>query len=291
MRHCVCLATAILLGITGCTTARLNRFHSFAEAGNMYVTASQAAIKDAGAATVDTDSAFLIAQRPEIDTAQRKQLVVQSNGLLRQRLQLLHLVSVHAELLQQYFQALAALADPKAGNSAATAADDCYKAIAGMGPKLKEARIGGRSVSDFMPAVTAPVVAEFKVHALNEELHARSEAITKELALQQAAFDLIVQELKTDTQEQQNLKETTSVAEYAADAPLPPGWASQRAAILSAPATVASAEAAGKAADQLRKAFTALVENKPDSGDISALLSDISNGIVTAQGVQCEKAK
>jgi hypothetical protein len=196
------------------------------------------------------------------------------------------MVSVHAELLQQYFQALAELADPKTGNSAATAADDCYKAIAGMRPKLKEARTGGLSVSDFLPAVAAPVVAEFKVHALNQELHARSEAITKELALQQAAFDLIVQELKTDTQEQRNLKETTNVNEYAANAPLPPGWASQRAAILSTPASVAAAEAASKAAAQLRQAFTALVENRPDSGDLAALMGDISHVITVAQGIQ-----
>ena len=291
MRRWVYLAIAILLGVTGCTTVRLNRFNSFAEAGKMYVTASQTVIQDAGSATVDTDSAFLIAQRPEIDTAERKKLVLQSNRLLRQRLQLLHLVRVHAELLQQYFQTLAALADPKAGESAQTAAENCYKAVAGIGPKLKDAKLGGQSVSDFVPSVTAPVVAQFKVHALNEELHARSEAITKELALQQAAFDLIVQELKTDTQERQNLNETTSIAEYSADAPLPPDWASQRAALLSAPATVASAEAASKAAAQLRKAFTALVQNRTNSDDLSALLSDISTVISTARGAACEKGR
>jgi hypothetical protein len=291
MRRCVFFAIAVLLGVTGCTTVRLNRFNSFAQAGKMYVTASQTVLLDAGSATVDTDSAFLIAQRPEIDKAERKKLVVQSNGLLRQRLQLLHLVRVHAELLQQYFQTLAALADPKAGESSQMAAENCYKAVAGIGPMLKDAKLGGQSLSDFLPAVTAPVIAQFKAHALNQELHARSEAITKELALQQAAFDLIVQELKTDTQEQQNLNETASIDEYAADAPLPPDWASQRAALLSAPASVASAEAASKAAAQLRKAFTALVENKPDSSDLSALQGDISNVIATAQGVQGEKAK
>ena len=286
MQFCRYFAIAILVCTVGCAAARTNHFNTFAEAGKMYVTASQTVIKDAGTAAVETDTQFLVAHRSDMDPQQRRSTLTQSDTLLRQRLELLRLVSVHAELLQQYFEALSALSDPKTGGSLGTAAQSCFDSIKGMSPKLKEGKIGGMDVSSFMPAVTAPVVAEFKARALNEELHARSEAMTRELALQQAAFSLIAQELKTDTQEQLNFKQTKSINEYVANAPLPGDWASDREAILSTPTTVASAEAAAKAAAQLRKAFTALVENRPESGNLSALMSDISNVITMAQGIQ-----
>lgn len=281
----IALAIGIALALSGCA-ARLNQFHTFAQAGITYVTASQGVIQAAGTASVNTDSALLIKYRPDLSESQRRARVTQSDGLLKQRLNVLQLISAHGRLLQAYFQALASLSDTKAPNSVGTAAQGLYDKLATLSPALKNAAIGGTSVSNFIPKVTEPIVATFKAHALNEELHARSVAIANEVALEQAAFDAIDNELKTDAQEQQNLSETDNIAQYASSSPLPVGWASQRLAILSPAPSVAAADAASKAAAQLRNAFVAVVENRLDNADFTALMSDISNMLTLAKSIQ-----
>jgi len=285
-RFAATLTVPLLLALTGCATARLNQFNTFAQAGITYVTASQTVIQNAGTAAVNTDSALLIKSRPDLDQSQRTARVNASDKLLKQRLQVLQLVSEHGKLLQAYFEALASLSDPKATNSVGTAAQGVYDALAKMSPTLKNAKMGDTSVSSFIPTVIAPVVATFKVHALNDELKARSSAIANELALQEAAFSAIEAELKTDAQEQQNFNETDSISQYSSATPLPADWASQRLTLLSTPAAVASADAASKAAAQLRSAFTAVVENRLDSAGFASLMSDISNMLTIAQGIQ-----
>lgn len=280
------LTLPLLLALTGCVTARLNQFHNLAQAGVTYVTASQTVIQDAGTAAVNTDSALLIKERPSLDQSQWMVLVTKSDTLLKQRLQVLQLISAHGKLLQAYFEALESLSDPKAPNSVGTAAQGVYDSLAKMSPTLKNATMGSTSVSSFIPTVIAPVVATFKVHALNEELKARSNAIANELALQEAAFSAIEAELKTDTQEQQNFRETDSINQFATAPALPAEWASQRLTLLSTPAAVASADAASKAAAQLRSAFTAVVENRLDSAGFASLMSDISNMLTIAQSIQ-----
>ena len=273
------------IALNGCAE-RLNQFNTFAQAGTTYVTASQSVIQAAGTATVNTDSALLMKYRSDLDETQRRERVTKSDTLLKERLHVLQLISAHGKLLQQYFEALASLSDPKATNTVGTAAQGVYDSLAKISPELKNARMGGTSVSSFIPTVISPIVATFKAHALNEELKARASAIVNEIALQEAAFSAIAAELKTDAQVQQNLKETDSIDEFVAGASLPTDWAAQRLAILSAPPAVASADAASKAAAQLRSAFSALVENRPDSTGFTSLMNDVSNMLTITQSIQ-----
>lgn len=117
-------------------------------------------------------------------------------------------------------------------------------------------------------------------------MHARSNAIANELALQEAAFSAIEDQLKTDLQVQQNLRETESIGQFAGPAALPAEWASQRLTLLSTPAVVASADAASKAAAHLRSVFTAVVEDRFDGAGFASLMSDISNMLTIAQSIQ-----
>ena len=284
-----CTLTALALSavpmLTGCA-ARLNQFNTFAQAGITYVTASQSVIQAAGTASVNTDSALLIKYRPELSEAQRRERVTQSDTLLKQRLNVLQLISAHGRLLQAYFQVLASLSDPKAPDSVGTAAQGVYNSLAKLSPSLKNVTIGGTTVSSFIPTVTAPIVAVFKAHALNEELKARSGAIANEIALQEGAFNAIEAELKTDAQEQQNLSETDSIAQFASTNPLPAEWASQRLTLLTTSPSVGAADAASKAAAHLRSTFTAIVENRLDSADFASLMSDISNMLTLTQSIE-----
>lgn len=279
------LTLPTLFALAGCA-ARINQFNTFAQTGIKYEKASQSVIQAAGTTAVNTDSALLIKERPHLDPANRRKFVIQSDALLEQRLHVLHLISIHGELLEQYFEALASLSDPKAPNSVGTAAQQIYNSLAKMRPALKNAKVGSVTVSNFIPTVIAPAVATFRVHALNRELKARADLIAKELALQQAAFLAIESEMKTDAQEQHNLMETNSIDQFAASTPLPATWASQRLALLSTPAAVASAEAAADASAQLRTAFTAVVENRSDSADFASLMTDVSHMLTLAQNIK-----
>ena len=286
------LGLVLLLGtvglISGCA-ARLNQFDTFSQAGISYVAASQSVIRAANTAVVNTDSALLIKVRPDLDESQRKKRVTESNKLLKERILVLQLISDHGKLLQAYFEALAALSDPKATDTVGSAAQGVYDSLAKMSPNLKNAKMGNTTVSNFIPTVTAPIVTTFKAHALDKELKARSGAIANELALQEAAFSAIEVEFKTDTEEQQNLRETESISQFAGGTPLPADWARQRLELLSTPDTVASADAASKAAAHLRSTFTALAENRLDSAGFASLMSDISNMLTIAQNIQSAK--
>lgn len=276
----------LLLALAGCGTARLNQFNNFAQAGTAYVTASQTLIQEAGATTINADSALLVKSRPDLSQSDRRERVTKSNKLLSDRLRVLNLISAHGKLLQAYFETLSSLSDPKATDSVGPAAQNVYDSLAKLSPALKNAKVGSASVSTFIPQVTAPIVVTFKVYKLNEELHARSEAIVNELALQEAAFRVIEDQLKTDTKELNNILVTNSVNQFAAAGELPGGWASQRLTVLSSGASVASADAAAKAAKHLRDAFTALVENRFDNAGFASLMSDISNMLVIAQEIK-----
>lgn len=280
------LILALILPSLGCVATRLNRFNTFAQAGLRYTVATQTVTQGAGNATVNTDSALLLKYRPDLTEPQRRQRVTTSNDLLRQRLQVLRLIGAHSKLLQAYFEALAALSDPKAPNSVGTDIQGAYDSLAKMSPPLKSAKIGSTSVSSFIPKLATPIVARFKVHALDAELKARAGAITEELALQEAALTAMEEELKTDAQLQQNFREVDNVNQFASAAPLPTEWTTQRLIILSTPPVIASIDAASKASTDLRKAFAALIENRFDTAEFETLMNDISNIISISQNIQ-----
>lgn len=163
----------LLLALTGCATGRLDQFNNLAQAGISYVTASQTVIQDAGTAAVTTDSALLVKYRPDLSQSERRALVTASDKSLKERLQVLKSIAAHGKLLQAYFEALASLSDPKAPDSVGTAAQSVYNSLAKISPTLKNATMGSAkgstSVSSFIPTVIAPIVATFKVQALDEE--------------------------------------------------------------------------------------------------------------------------
>jgi hypothetical protein len=282
----VLVLSSLLSALTGCATGRLDQFNNLAQAGTTYVKASQAFIQEAGTATVNADSALLVKYRQDLNQSERKARVTESNTLLAQRLKVLQLISAHGKLLQAYFEALSSLSDPKATNSVGTAAQNVYDSLAKMSPTLKNAKMGTTSVSAFIPQVTAPIVVTFKVDKLDAELKARSSAIETELALQEAALRAIEDQLRTDFGVLNNILEADSINQFTAAGTLPAGWASQRLTLLSSAASVASADAASKAAEHLRSAFTAVVENRLDNAGFASLMSDISNMLAIAQEIK-----
>src|SRR2546429_1158205 len=106
-----------------------------------------------------------------------------------------------------------ALPDPKPPATLGTAAQGVFDSIGGLSPAIKSASLGGVKIGDHIPQATSFAVQVFKAKALENELKARSKAIERELALQEAAFTLITSTLETDLAVQLQLEETEEVIE------------------------------------------------------------------------------
>jgi hypothetical protein len=278
VRRFTSVALALLLGIvTSACAARVTQFGDFAQAGLTYVKASEAVIDEAGTASIRANNATLVKTRPAIEPGRRLDVINTHNELLKQRLVILQDIRRHGRVLQLYFQALAGLAGSDAPQSAAAAAEGAFASLSKLSPAIRTAKVGEASVGALIPAVTKPIVASFKVRALERELELRSEAIAIEIALQEAAFTAIGQLLATDLQIQLNAFETEQVNNpFAADGALPGNWAGNREQLLKMTGTVASAGAAAAAARNLRGSFESLVNNRFDRTALDSLLLDIN---------------
>src|SRR5207253_1499816 len=192
-----------------------------------------------------------------------------------------------AGLLQSYFETLAALADPKAPATLGTAAQGVFDSIGGLSPAIKSASLGGVKIGDHIPQATSFAVQVFKAKALENELKARSKAIERELALQEAAFTLITSTLETDLAVQLQLEETEEVIEpFAAAKDLPKGWAVHREEILRARVAAASSKAAQEAAAKLRESFVALVENRLSEPSIAGIITAINSMLNSTEAIK-----
>lgn len=284
----VLLLVASLQFLGGCAAARLTQFHNFAQAGTAYTKASQVVLDEAGSAAIQEDSLVLEKNREGLTTAEaRRNFINGQNQELRKRLALLEDIGRHGRLLQSYFETLAVLSDPKAPDSLGTAAQGVFNSIAALSPAIKDASLGGVKIGDRIPQATNFVVQVFKQKALENELKARSAAIERELALQEAAFAVITSTLEADLTVQLQLQETQDVIEpFASPKDLPKGWATRREEILRAKVAAGSSKAAQEAAAKLRESFVALVENRLSEPSIADIIAAINSMLKSVEAIK-----
>src|SRR6266478_2314693 len=286
------LSALFLVGVvqitSGCAAARLTQFHNFAQAGTAYTKASQVVLDEAGTAAIGADSLIAQKGREGLRTADgRRQFIIGDNQELRKRLVLLGDIGRHGRLLQSYFETLAALADPKAPTTLGTAAQGVFDSIGGLSPAIKSASLGGVKIGDHIPQATNFVAQVFKAKTLENELKARSKAIERELALQEAAFTVITSTLETDLTVQLQLEETEEVIEpFAAAKELPKNWPARREEILRARVAAASSRAAQEAAAKLRESFVALVENRLSEPSIAGIIAAINSMLNSIEAIK-----
>ena len=270
-------AIAFSLTLQGCVSARLAQFSGFSQAGVAYVKASGTFIDEAGSAAVRGDNAILLKNRAPLTESERRKFILESNKNLKQRLWLLQQLKRHGQLLQDYFEIMGIMADPKAPDSLGDSAKGAYDALAMLSPALKDAKIGSSTVSDFIPAVIPIVVASLKAKTLEKELRARGPLIERELALQEAMLTVLAQEIKTDLTIELNTQEIQQVINpYVAAGDVPGDWGATREEFLSATVASQSAGAAAQAAHELRSSFQRLATNQFDSAALAALIGDIN---------------
>ncbi len=283
------LVTALVCGLNyGCTTARVNYFKSFAEAGTAYSDAVSTLTQQSGQVAIDADSLILMKARDDLQPSERGPTIVEHDNLLRERLRILGMVRRHAQLLRSYFVSLAALANSDAPSGIGTSTEGVINALGGLNREIGEAKVGGEPIAKFAKGAATIIVAQFQNAALENELKLRSKAIEREIDLQQAAFDAIAAQVRTDLQIALNRQESLEVVDpfKEPNKNLPGDWLTRRREILSANLSLEAITAAADAARNLKSSFVALVENRFSPVDYQAMVKDISEIVTLIEMIQ-----
>jgi hypothetical protein len=278
--------------MTGCSsTARVNQFQQFAEAGMRYADSVGTLTEAAGKAAIDADSMVLAKTRPK-DSEKRALKILEHNKLMKERLSLLGNVRRHALLLKSYFASLASLASSDAPSGIGTATEGLVDSMGQLSGKIKKSKVGDLSVSQFSGKVVTIAVANFRRAALEKELKARAPVLEQELDIQQAALRAIADQIKIDLQANlQQMESKEVVLPYRNSKSLSSSWSKKRYKILTTHISLASAEAAADAAKRLKLSFVALLENRFGMTEMQALIKDIDEIISLVEAVKGADAK
>ncbi len=266
----------MILVLGACSTARVNQFKQFGEAGIAYVEAVDALTREAAGASVNADSAVLARTRSAVAQDDRARTVLEHNQLLKQRIEILADLRQHAGLLGAYFVSLGAMTDPDAPAEVGQAAAQFVESLGVVGGRLRTARVGDLAVDDFTGKVVEISVANFRQAQLERELRLRAPILARELDLQHAAMRAVVEAMATDIGVVLRHQEQTDVVDpFRGNAKLPKTWAKRRREILTASTAVASADSAAVAARKLGEAFAALAENRFGAVEYLAVMGEI----------------
>jgi hypothetical protein len=287
------LVPALLLTFAGCDQQRLDQFSTFATAGSQYVQAFHKFIAAAGSASIAANSAVLSTAR--IDAAKGHQslpasAVIDADKDLAQTLANLGTIDEHASALGSYFDAVTKLSDNKLNASMKSSADGLMTAMGELSSKVKDLKIEGKPVNNYVKSATDLIVAHFEVKALNDHLKIAAPKIDEALMLQQAAIDCIGEVMKADLMAAlENQENTRVIAPFTASGDLPDSWNADREAYLRAKVTIDNVESAQSAIKQLRQAFQQLVTAKA-SPNLGSILRDIEKMAEYASAVESSKA-
>jgi hypothetical protein len=279
---------AASVGLAACTTARIDQFERFAEAGVAYSGAIDALTLEAANAAIDADSAVLARARDALSAEERTRTVLDHNDLLKQRVGLLRDLQRHADLLRNYFLVLGAMAGSDAPAGLGAAAEQVVASMGVVSGRIRDARVGDAPVSDFSGSVVRISVARFQRAVLERELETRAALLERELDLQQAALQAIAGEMSADLDAVLGQQELVEVIDpyRAGAANLPRTWSRRRREILTATAAVESASAAAEAAASLKQSFVALAENRYTLSDFRALMADVDEILTLLERVR-----
>lgn len=263
----VALGVALL---SGCGAARATRFEAFAAAGVIYEQARSQFLRLSLDVNIERDTLELRKQHEALDAAGRARVLNEQDQILQERIGILADLERHGTVMNQYFQALARLAGPRADANAAAAAQRLSGELGGLSDALARKSIRGTPVSEKIGQVTAIAVGELRNRALERHLREYAPLIQRQLALEEAMLSLLVDEYIEDRKVLRNHeRRTVLVPPFRADS-LPPDWDALRKRFLLAEIDVTRARAAQEAARQLRSAFEGLAGGDRE-GSLAAL--------------------
>ena len=230
------------------------------------------------AEAVSADSIVLSQARTTLASPEeRLDMLETSSTLLRDRLAIYADLTRHSRLLRSYFVTLGLLADTSGDSAIGNGAKGIVDQLSALHPKLENAMVGDFAVAEFVKAAAPVAVGAFRSVALQRELEARADAITKELDLQQAVLTAIAEQMRSDIglRLQKQNRERIEMP-FIETGDLPADWTERRVNSLKTPITLTAVDAAAAASENLRVSFIALSEGGAAGGSLSQLLQDVS---------------
>ncbi len=283
----LCVAALLAVAVAGCgTSARFAQFQKFSQAGVTYADTVPAILDEAFELALAVDSLVLTRTRNHLTRPQRIRALSESTKALQERQQVFGEIRRHAVLLRTYFVALGQLAASDADSGIPQATEGLVQSMQGLSGKLKDQTINfGNNIKipidKFVGAIATIAVRSYRSAVLTRELRRNAQVIERELAIQEAAIQAVAEGMRDQVQLQINDEMLRQVARpYVNDGSLPSDWNARRLAIFKRNTTIAAADAAAKAAKNLRLSFIALVENRFDLASLNLLISDL-NAVVS----------
>ncbi|MDZ4349561.1 MAG: hypothetical protein U1A22_08500 [Xanthomonadaceae bacterium] len=278
------LLIAVLLA-SGCASqqVRVDQFAAFAATGSTFTQAMDPVLTESFDATATTSALVLQQARDDLPAADRLSALDQADTDLNDRLAILRDLKRHLNVLQSYFDALAALAATSAESSGTVGvAQGLVAALGKISPRIANASIAGTRIDSLIAPAAQFVFVSHQSKVLNDELSRHADSIDRELRLQHAALSALADAYTADLEVVAAKTYRDQVAlPFAGTGRLPSDWAKTRASLLQSTLDTSTIQAAADAAGRLRASFVALVENRLGSAGIAALQNDI-NAILTA---------
>ena len=276
--YCRALLAITLVTLSACGSAPPTQFAEFAKLGTALTDSTPPLLDAAFAEAVSADSIVLSqARTASMPPEERLDMLEKSSTLLRERLTIYADLTRHSRLLRSYFLTLGLLADTTGDSKIGDGAKGIVDQLSALHPKLETATVGDFAVAEFVKAAAPIAVGAFRSAALQRELEARADAITKELDLQQAVLTAIAEQMRADIGlrlQKQNRERIEMPFIEAGE--LPADWTDRRVNSLKTPITLTAVEAAAAASENLRVSFIALSEGDSAGGSLSQLLQDVS---------------
>ncbi len=268
---------AILL-LSACASIQSNISNgaSFATAGITYIDAIPAVLDESFALTVEANSTQLLLSRAVLSEDERSDRLSASDELLEQRLSLLRNLNTHALMLRSYFIALRALTTADHASGITEATQNLVTNMAELRPGIAESNIAGVRISDLIGPVVNLVVGAYQNASLNAELKARGEAIERELALQKAATNALVDQMKDDAQLIVQVAQLNPIfEEFVSATKVSSSWSDKRVLAFKQTIKLQSLDNISKAANNLHASWITLVEKRDDASSLGLLIQDV----------------
>ena len=278
---------ALALASAGCgSTATIDRFQTFADAGTQYTKAVDTLLSDTSGLLIDANSLKLLESRelaPVSEADFRKQ-----DDDMRRQVKDLNLLQRQVDLLGEYFQTLGNLAG---SSDSGQAGDEIADQLGNIGSSLSSlAKTLGSTdklatdtdaVSTITKDVGKLVVQGVEVDALRKELEARSQTIADVLRQQADLLKALAEEAGR-AQDFLNRRDYDQnvVDPFLASALPSSGWKSwmdERKKDLTKMPIPASLQDAVQAASNLRLAWVSLLANELDADDLEAVSQPLAS--------------
>ncbi len=260
IRFWICLVALLVTVLaTSCGAARAGRFEAFAVAGAGYTQARSEFLRQSLETTIERDTLELRRQQSALDASERVRVLGEQDKILRERMEIIHDLERHGEVLRQYFAALSRLATSKEDANAGAAATRLSSELGGLTSALASKSIGGNPISSLLGQGAGMAVGTFRNRALSNHLKQSAPTIDRELRLEEELLRVLAEEMIADRLAlQAEERRAKVVSPFRNATPLPPSWDQERKRFLMAEVDIAKARAAQDAAKQLRLTFEAL---------------------------------